>query len=75
MSASVLGLISSLRIDGRNSIQSVKSAQSVLHAQPKARGLPPLGGNHIYLIQSPTIPIIVFKHYFLSIYQTVSKNK
>ena len=34
--ASVLGLIYSMRLDGRKDIQSVKSALSVLHAEFKA---------------------------------------
>ena len=37
---SELGLISSMRLDGRKDIQSVKSAWSVLHAELKARVLP-----------------------------------
>ena len=42
--ASVLELISSMRLDGTNDIQYVKSAWSVLHADVKACVLPRLQG-------------------------------
>ena len=41
MRASVLELISSVRLDGKKDIQSVKSAWSVLNAEFKARILLP----------------------------------
>ena len=44
--ASMLGLISYMRLDGRQNIQSVKSAQSVPLAGLKAHIPPPLQGNN-----------------------------
>ena len=40
--ASVLGLITSMRLDGRKDIQSLKSAWSILYAELKAHVLPSL---------------------------------
>ena len=42
--ASILGMVSFTRLDGRNDIQSVKSSWSVIHAELKARMLPNLQG-------------------------------
>ena len=44
--ASVLELISLMRLDGRKNIQNVKSARLVLHVELKAQILPPLLGNN-----------------------------
>ena len=44
--ASVLELISLMRLDGRKNIQNVKSARLVLHVGLKARILPLLLGNN-----------------------------
>ena len=44
--ASVLGLISSLRLNGRKDMQSIRSAWSVLYAELKARILLPLSENN-----------------------------
>ena len=46
LGASVLGMISSMRLDGKKDIRSVKSAWSVLHAELKSRVLLPLLGNN-----------------------------
>ena len=46
MRASVLELISSIRLDGKKDIQSVKSAWSVLSEEFKARILLPLQENN-----------------------------
>ena len=40
-----LGLISSMKLDGRKDIQSVKSAQSILHFKLNARALSPVQEN------------------------------
>ena len=42
LKTSALGLISFVRLDGREDIQSLKSAWSVLHSELKARVLSPL---------------------------------
>ena len=43
--ASGLGLKSSMRLDGRKDIQSVKSVWSILHSELKAHIVPLLEGN------------------------------
>ena len=52
--ASGIGLISSMRLDGRKDIQSGKSAWSVLHSELKTRVLPLLEGNNKGPKRDPT---------------------
>ena len=44
--ASLLGMISAMRLDGKKDIKAVKSARSVLHTELKSCILPPLRGSN-----------------------------